>query len=165
MKSDNNELLFLKFEDLVQVWFQKDTNVTASEFNNEWIDPYDSIWLKLLSVILYAIEIFASLVMMTFVNYESAGYFGHYRTLINQLLSHLYGGVSIFLRLKCMDPATHCAPCKLFHVTLNKDIWIENTIVNSQLINKNDQKLLKYFMIFFRQLFMVFLCVDYEICE
>ena len=122
MKSDNNELLFLKFEDLVQVWFQKDTNVTASEFNNEWIDPYDSIWLKLLSVILYAIEIFASLVMMTFVNYESAGYFGHYRTLINQLLSHLYGGVSIFLRLKFTDPAAHCAPCKLFHVTVNQDV-------------------------------------------
>ena len=110
MKSDNNELLFLKFEDLVQVWFEKDTNVTTSEFNNDWIDPYDSIWLKLLSVILYAIEIFASLVMMTFVNYESAGYFGHYRTLINQLLSHLYGGVSIFLRLNYSDPAAPCAP-------------------------------------------------------
>ena len=96
MKSDNNELLFLKFEELVLVWFEKDTNVTKSEFNNDWIDPYDSIWLKLLSVILYAIEIFASLVMMTFVNYENAGYFGHYRTLINQLLSHLYGGVSTF---------------------------------------------------------------------
>ena len=98
MKADNNEILFSNFEVLVQVWFQKDTNVTKSEFNNDWIDPYDSIWLKLLSVILYAIEIFASLVMMTFVNYESAGYFGHYRTLINQLLSHLYGGVSTFLK-------------------------------------------------------------------
>ena len=96
MNSDYNEILFSKFEGLVQVWFEKDTNVTKSEFNNDWIDPYDSIWLKLLSVNLYAIEIFASLVMMTFVNYESAGYFGHYRTLINQLLSHLYGGVSIF---------------------------------------------------------------------
>ena len=114
MKSDYNEILFSKFEGLVQVWFQKDTNVTKSEFNNDWIDPYDSIWLKMLSVILYAFEIFASLVMMTFVNYESAGYFGHYRTLINQLLSHLYGGVSIFLRLKCTDPAAPCAPCTPF---------------------------------------------------
>ena len=114
MKSDYNEIIFAKFEGLVQVWFQKDTNVTKSEFNNDWIDPYDSIWLKMLSVILYAFEIFASLVMMTFVNYESAGYFGHYRTLINQLLSHLYGGVSIFLRLKCMDPAAPCAPCTPF---------------------------------------------------
>ena len=42
------------------------------------------------------IEILESLIMITFVNYETAGYFGHYRTLINQLLSHLYGGVSIF---------------------------------------------------------------------
>ena len=116
MKFDNNELLFLKFEDLVQVWFEKDTNVTKSEFNNDWIDPYDSIWLKWLTVILYAIEIFASLVMMTFVNYESAGYFGHYRTLINQLLSHLYGGVSIFLRLKCTEPA---APFSLQALSCN----------------------------------------------
>ena len=94
MKPDGNELLFSKFEDLVQVWFEKNTNVTKSEFSNDWIDPYDSIWLKLLSVIFYAIEIFESLIMITFVNYETAGYFGHYRTLINQLLSYLYGGVS-----------------------------------------------------------------------
>ena len=98
MKSDYNEILFSKFEGLVQVWFQKDTNVTKSEFNNDWIDPYDSIWLKLLSVIVYAMEIFESIVMVTFVNYETAGLFGHYRTLINQLLSHLYGGVSTFLK-------------------------------------------------------------------
>ena len=112
MKSDANELLFLKFEYLVQVWFEKEANVTKSEFNNDWIDPYDSIWLKLLSVILYAIEIFESLIMITFVNYETAGYFGHYRTLINQLLSYLYGGVSIFLRLWCPHPFT---PCALLH--------------------------------------------------
>ena len=96
MNPDDNELLFLKFEDMVQVCFEKDTNVTKSDFNNDWIDPYDSIWLKLLTLIIYAIEISESLVMITFVNYETAGYFGHYRTLINQLLSHLYGGVSTF---------------------------------------------------------------------
>ena len=99
MKSDINEVLFSKFKDLVQVWFEKNTNVTKSEINNDWIDPYDSTWLKLLSIIIYAMEIFDSIVMVAFVNYETAGLFGHYRTLINQLLSHLYGGVSIFLRL------------------------------------------------------------------
>ena len=82
----------------LKTWFEKNTNVTKSEFNNDWIDPYDSIWLKLLSVNFYAIEIFESLIMITFVNYETAGYFGHYRTLINQPLSHLYGGVSKFLK-------------------------------------------------------------------
>ena len=123
MKSDINELLFLKFEDLVQVWFEKNTNVTKSEFNNDWIDPYDSICLKLLSVILYAIEIFESLIMITFVNYETAGYFGHYRTLINQLLSHLYGGVSIFLRLWCL---LHFAPCTLLH---SSTIYFSNFLI------------------------------------
>ena len=85
-----------EFEELVQFWFENHTNLTKSEFNNDWIDPYDSIWLKLLSVIIYAMEIFESIVMITFINYENAGLFGHYRTLINQLLSHLYGGVSTF---------------------------------------------------------------------
>ena len=40
------------FEKLVQFWFENHTNLTKSEFNNDWIDPYDSIWLKLLSVII-----------------------------------------------------------------------------------------------------------------
>ena len=84
------------FEELVQFWFENHSNLTKSEFKNDWIDPYDSIWLKLLSVIIYAMEIFESIVMITFINYENAGLFGHYRTLINQLLSHLYGGVSTF---------------------------------------------------------------------
>ena len=87
-----------EFEELVQFWFENHTNLTKSEFNNDWIDPYDSIWLKLLSVIIYTMEIFESIVMVAFVNYETAGLFGHYRTLINQLLSHLYGGVSTFLK-------------------------------------------------------------------
>ena len=98
METFDNELLYGKFEELVQFWFENHTNLTKSEFNNDWIDPYDSIWLKLLSVIIYAMEIFESIVMVTFVNYETAGLFGHYRTLINQLLSHLYGGVSTFLK-------------------------------------------------------------------
>ena len=87
-----------EFEELVQFWFENHTNLTKSEFNNDWIDPYDSIWLKLVSVNIYAMEIFESIVMVAFVNYETAGLFGHYRTLINQLLSHLYGGVSTFLK-------------------------------------------------------------------
>ena len=94
MTSDDHELLSWQFEDFFR--FEKHNNLTKLEFNNEWIDPYDSIWLKLLTLIIYAIEISESLVMITFVNYETAGYFGHYRTLINQLLSHLYGGVSTF---------------------------------------------------------------------
>ena len=112
-----------KFEELVQFWFENHTNFTKSEFNNDWIDPYDSTWLKLLSIIIYAMEIFESIVMVAFVNYETAGLFGHYRTLINQLLSHLYGGVSIFQRLNCTDPA---APALLagpfMYMTLNQDI-------------------------------------------
>ena len=60
-----------------------------------WIDPYNSIHLKLLTIIIYLFEIGASLVMLTFVSYETKGLFGHYRTVINQLLSYAYGTVSM----------------------------------------------------------------------
>ena len=61
----------------------------------EWTDPYNSIHLKLLTIITYLIEIWASTVMLIFVSYETKGLLGHYRTVINQLLSYAYASVSI----------------------------------------------------------------------
>jgi hypothetical protein len=61
----------------------------------EWTDPYNSIYLKLLTIITYLIEIWASTIMVIFVSYETRGLFGHYRTVINQLLSYAYAAVSI----------------------------------------------------------------------
>ena len=57
----------------------------------DWIDLYDSIWLKMLlfTIVVYIIEILASVVMFAFVQYETSGLAGHYRTLINQLLSYI----------------------------------------------------------------------------
>ena len=60
-----------------------------------WTDPYNSIPLKLLTIIIYISEIWASIIMLTFVSYETKGLFGHYRTVINQLLSFGYGAVRI----------------------------------------------------------------------
>ena len=60
----------------------------------EWVDPFDSIFLKLLTVIVYIIEILSSTILLTFVVYETKGYAGHYRTVMNQLLSYGYGAVS-----------------------------------------------------------------------
>ena len=59
-----------------------------------WTDPYNSIPLKLLTIIVYLIELWASTVIFMFVNCETNGLFGHYRTVINQLLSFGYGAVS-----------------------------------------------------------------------
>ena len=59
------------------------------------LDPYDSIWLKLITLLVYGVEVMASIVMVAFVAFETQGFAGHYRTLINQLLSYLYGGVRI----------------------------------------------------------------------
>ena len=40
---------------------------------SDWIDPYDSIWLKLFTILVYIIEILASVVMFAFVKYETSG--------------------------------------------------------------------------------------------
>ena len=61
----------------------------------KWNDPFDSVWLKLITLLVYSIELVDSVIMMAFVVYETKGFAGHFRTLINQLLSLLYGGVSI----------------------------------------------------------------------
>ena len=58
------------------------------------LDPFDSIWLKLLTILVYFVEVIASIVMLAFVAYEAKGLAGHFRTLINHLLSYLYGAVS-----------------------------------------------------------------------
>ena len=62
----------------------------------EWMDPYDSIILKLITVFIFIIEILA---LLTFVMYETSGYAGHYRTVINQLLSSTYAAVRYFFKL------------------------------------------------------------------
>ena len=69
-------------------------SVFESEEIEAWTDPYNSIPLKLFTIIIYIIELWASMIMLIFVSYEKKGLFGHYRTVINQLLSFGYGAVS-----------------------------------------------------------------------
>ena len=47
-----------------------------------------------MTIIVYLLELWAATVMLIFVVYETKGLFGHYRTVINQLLSYVYGAVS-----------------------------------------------------------------------
>ena len=78
----NSTLISVSFEVMVE---KEDIN---------FVDPYDSIWLKFVTILVYLIEIVSSFVCISFVIFETKGYAGHYRTLINQLLSYLYGAVS-----------------------------------------------------------------------
>ena len=59
----------------------------------KWVDPFDTISLKLLTIIIYIIEILASAILLTFVVFETSGLAGHYRTVINQILSSVYAAV------------------------------------------------------------------------
>ena len=73
------------------------TSLTLASFEpeviEEWIDPYDSTTLRLITVVFYIVELLASIPMLYFVAYEAGGFAGHFRTVINQLLSFLYGAV------------------------------------------------------------------------
>ena len=60
----------------------------------EWGDPYDSVWVKVGTICIQAVDVITATIMLAFVAFETNGLAGHYRTLINQLLSCLYGGVS-----------------------------------------------------------------------
>ena len=77
---------------IIPVQFENDLDIND---NGKWVDPYDSIWLKISTIIFYIVEVVASIIMLAFVAYETGGNAGHYRTLINQLLSCLYGGVRL----------------------------------------------------------------------
>ena len=57
-------------------------------------DPYDSIWLQLIAFFVYLLIILSSCLMMAFTYYEQL-YHGHYRTVINQLITNLYNVVCI----------------------------------------------------------------------
>ena len=68
-------------------------NVENSQQHLLLQDPYDSIWLKIISVLSYFIGLITSAVMLAFIRYEN-GHHGNFRTVINQLLSNMYAVVS-----------------------------------------------------------------------
>ena len=80
------------------------TRITLAFFEleviEEWIDPFDSTTLRLLTVIVYIIDVLASIPLLYFVAYETGGFAGHFRTVINQLLSFLYAAVRMIFLLK-----------------------------------------------------------------
>ena len=56
-------------------------------------DPYDSVWLKIIAILSYFIGLVSSVIMLSFINYET-GHHGNFWTVINQLLSNMYAMVS-----------------------------------------------------------------------
>ena len=83
---------------LLENWTQ---HVSMNEVNLEeqllLQDPYDSIWLKIVAALSYFIGLTNSAIMLAFINYEN-GHHGNFRTVINQLLSNLYAGVSFYFQ-------------------------------------------------------------------
>ena len=73
--------------------------VIDSAIESHYTNPYDSIILKILTSFIYSIEVMAAMIMFSFVSYERSGAAGYYRTVVNQLLAWLYGGVSYSVSL------------------------------------------------------------------
>ena len=70
--------------------FEKYFN-SESQFTN---GRYDSIPLKIMASFFFIIEVIAAMIMFSFVYYERSGAAGYYRSVINQLVAYVYGGVS-----------------------------------------------------------------------
>ena len=79
-------------------------------------DPYDSIWLRLIAVFVYLLIILSSCLMMAFTYYEQL-YHGHYRTVINQLITNLYNVVCIAFSKNYLT--TYTQPTKRYELTIH----------------------------------------------
>ena len=73
-----------------------DISMNHKNFEQELLlqDPYDSVWLTVIGILCYLIDLVTSAIMLAFINYEN-GHHGNFRTVINQLLSNLYAMVSL----------------------------------------------------------------------
>ena len=81
----------LEFKNTSQLWFHSVLNQVLVQ---KIEDPFDSMWLKFGAFGTYIVAVLSSGIMFAFISYEQQ-FHGHFRTLINQLLSNLYGAVRI----------------------------------------------------------------------
>ena len=79
---------------LLEFWIRDSWKMNDKDLEQPVLlqDPYDSVWLKFIAILLYFICLLASAIMLAFIKYEH-GYHGNFRTVINQLLSNLYAMV------------------------------------------------------------------------
>ena len=72
-----------------------DISVNLEQIEQQFLiqDPYDSVWLKIMAILFYFVGLFATVIMLAFINYEKEHH-GNFRSVINQLLSNLYAMVS-----------------------------------------------------------------------
>ena len=80
---------------LIEFWTRDSCKINDKDLEQLVLlqDPYDSVWLKFVAILLYFICLLASALMLAFIKYENR-YHGNFRTVINQLVSNLYFTVS-----------------------------------------------------------------------
>ena len=67
--------------------------------DNLFFEPYQELWKKILGTTFYIIEVFAGLLIIALIKYESGGHAGNFRTAFNQLNSwkHIIVSIEILL--------------------------------------------------------------------
>ena len=120
MDMETNRAASRMYESLISADFEFVEFIQEQEKEEiKFVDPYDWHWLRIITIGVYFVELMASGelsllyligiwknhivctilyhlgIMIAFVVFETRGLAGHFRTLINQLLSFLYGAVCV----------------------------------------------------------------------
>ena len=83
---------------MLENWIH-DISVNLEQIEQQFLlqDPFDPIGLKIMAILSYFVGLFASAIMLAFINYEN-GHHGNFRSVINQLLSNFYAMVSLYFK-------------------------------------------------------------------
>ena len=66
-----------------------------NQMNNEmFLDPFNSLWKKILGTVFYILQLLGGLIVVSFIRYETQGHAAHFRTALNQITSWLASVVS-----------------------------------------------------------------------
>ena len=67
-----------------------------AQMNNEMLlDPFNSLWKKILGTVFYILQFLGGLIILSFIRYETQGHAAHFRTALNQITSWIASVVSL----------------------------------------------------------------------
>ena len=78
-----------------QVNFSMEEFEIAIENNDISLDPFNSLWKKILGTVFYILQFMGGLILASFIRYETQGHAAHFRTALNQITSWLALVVSL----------------------------------------------------------------------
>ena len=71
----------------IQVNFSIEKFDIIQKDNEILIDPFNTLWKKVLGTVSYILQVFGGLIVLSFIRYETQGHAAHFRTALNQITS------------------------------------------------------------------------------